>query len=106
MAGSYRPPVLRYRPSLNPPHTTMRLPVHTDEPGSGAFVMDVGVQVSATGSYRPPVARLPPPALPPQTIIWLPVQTPAWLDRASGAFVVEVSVHASLAGSYRPPVSR
>src|SRR5437867_9632090 len=56
----------------------MWLPVQTvlwDSRAEGAFVVEVGVQVSVAGSYRPPVSRFVPPALPPHTTIRLPVQT-------------------------------
>jgi hypothetical protein len=61
-AGSYRPPVLRYQGAevLVPPHTIISLPVQTAAcpyRASGAFVEEIGAQLSDTGSYRPPVFR-------------------------------------------------
>ena len=55
----------------------------------GAFVVEVGVQVSVAGSYRPPVFERPPTSGPPQTTMRLPVQTAVWQERAEGAFVVD-----------------
>src|SRR5262245_24226536 len=74
VAGSYRPPELKYEPP-NPPQTIIELPAQTalcPERADGALIVLVGVQVSVAGSYRPPELN---DVLPPQTIIRLPVQT-------------------------------
>src|SRR2546425_1821784 len=83
----------------------MRPPVQMvlwPERGEGAFVVAVGVQVSAVGSYRPPVFRYEP-LYPPQTTMRPPVQITLWPERGEGAFVVVVGVQVSVAGSYWPP---
>ena len=79
MTGSYEPPVLVHVPLLRrqPPNTIMRVPVHTAEcsdRADGAFVIEVGVQWSATGSYRAPVLVGVKMLSPPQMIISVPVQ--------------------------------
>ena len=65
----------------------------------GAFVVDVGVQVSVEGSYRPPVLSPPP-----HTTMRPPVQIAVWPARSVGAFVKDVLLQLSVAGSYRLPV--
>ena len=50
--GSYRPPVGRYLLPTRPPQTIISVPVHTAVlavRGSGAFVTDIGVQLSVDG---------------------------------------------------------
>jgi hypothetical protein len=86
VAGSYRPPVLRWKgpyPPLTilsfPPHTIMRVPVQTAVwayRAVGVFTVEVGVHESVTGSYLPPVSSS---SLyePPHTTMRLPVQTAA-----------------------------
>ena len=58
--GLYLPPVLNSLMSLNPPQTTISLPVQTAVcplRGSGALVVVVAIQVSALGLYLPPVFK-------------------------------------------------
>src|SRR6185503_9731563 len=71
--GSYRPPVFKACPMspASPPQTIMTSPVQTavrNWRATGAFAVDVGLQVSRTGSYRPPVFCVESP---PHTISWL-----------------------------------
>src|SRR3989442_329375 len=84
VVGSYCPPVFSRGEagdkSVRPPHTTIRVPVHTAVwlvRDKGALLVDVGDQVSVVGSYRPPVLRNRPP-WPPHTTMRLPVQIASW----------------------------
>lgn len=110
LAGSYRPPELVNPVNSNPPHTIIRVPVHTAMcvmRAVGALVVAVAFHVLFDGLYRPPVFSGFKPVVPPdppQTIISVPVHTAVWPDRSLGALVVVIGVHVSVAGSYRPPV--
>jgi hypothetical protein len=59
----------------------MRLPLQTAvwlNLALGAFVVEVGVQMSVVGSYRLPLLKGAMPSAPPQTTMRLPVQTAVW----------------------------
>ena len=101
--GSYRPPVFRAEVPDHPPHTIMRLPVHTAvcwERAPGALVWETGVHVSLEGLYRAPVSTgTPEPWAPPQTIISEPVQTALSLMSVfDGAPAEPIGVHVSVLG--------
>jgi len=79
LTGSYLPPVFS-SPTNKPPHTIMRLPVHTAEwweRAVGAFTVLMEVQESEMGSYFPPVEAMLG-SLPPHTSMCVPLQTAEW----------------------------
>lgn len=107
--GSYKPPesVETMDPAVDPPQTTMRLPVHTPvwyQRALGAPVSVVLCQFAVDGLYRPPVFTvvLPGTTMPPQSTIREPVQTAVWLDRPAGAPVAPIVAQVSVDGCSPP----
>src|SRR3989442_632879 len=79
IAGSYRPPVLRFPPNSAPPQTTITLPVQTavwSLRAFGAAVVAGGVQLSLVGACRPPVFKEITLLIPPPTTITPPGHNP------------------------------
>src|SRR5437867_12386991 len=89
-----------------PPHTIIRLPVHTavwSMRGAGAPVIEVDDQASSAGSYLPPLLWNGDGPCPPHTIMSEPVHTELCFHLGEGDGPWLVGVQESETGSYRPP---
>src|SRR5262249_58193600 len=102
--GLSLPPVFKGLGPINPPQTTISVPVQTavcSYRPAGTLVVLVAVQLSIVGLYRPPVFKYTR-TYPPHTIISLPAHTTEHPCRPTRASVVLVAVQLSVPGLYLP----